>query len=94
MSGRGFYDKYHRLHDTTFMITGIERPNNKALCLGRAVGMNRVELFGTSKADTTQMSYYNSKYNNEAGRSPFRNISWKVMVSISSFSGDNQWLVH
>ena len=49
------------------MITGIERTNNKALHLGRTVGANRGESFGTPKANTTKISDYDVKGNSEAG---------------------------
>ena len=51
----GFYDECYRFHDKIVIVYGIERPNNKALYLGRTVGMNRGESFGIPKTDRTQM---------------------------------------
>ena len=76
------------------MITGIERPNNKSLHLGRTVDVNRDESFGLPKTDTTQMLDHNVKDGNGVDSSFVSETPWKVMVAMSGFSGDDQWLAH
>ena len=68
MKSDSFCNKARRILDKVFSLSGIERPQNKALNLCRVVGMNRVESFGVPKPHIDKISNHNVTDNNEALR--------------------------